>query len=395
MNYDASFFDNPVDRRGTACEKWDNIPGAENTQLLPMWVADMDFRCPPAVTEALLARAAHPVYGYTEETPEQTEAMLSFIDRHHRLRLAPENHLVLPCVVTGIHAAIRALTQPGDSVIIQTPVYGPFYRSIEKTQRIVSENPLLRDENGRYTMDFEQLESLCAGGGAKLMVLCSPHNPVGRCWTQEELTRLWSILNRYGIPLISDEIHWDFVYEKNSFTSTLTLPDAQREDAAIVVVTSASKTFNLAGLRQAYLLTRNPELMNAISDELLRSKSVPGNIFSLTATEAAFRDGDDWLEGMMNYLHEAKRILAEELSTRLPKAILTPLEATYLAWIDLRAYGFSTAELMERCTAQGVAFTEGTYFGEAGEGFLRLNFACPHSQLKEALIRLEKAVKAS
>ena len=393
MHYDHRFFDEPIDRRGTACEKWDGIAHREGMELLPMWVADMDFRCPEVVTEALQKRVSHPVYGYTEETPAQVEAMLGFFRRRHGITLTAEQKYTLPCVVTGLYAAVRAFTKPGDSVILQSPVYGPFFRAIEGTGRLIADNALLRDSEGRYIMDFEGLEALCAGG-AKLMLLCSPHNPTGRCWSREELTRLWSILNRYGVALVSDEIHWDFVYEKGALTSVLALAEAQDGSAPIMTITSASKSFNLAGLLQAVLLTRNGEMMTAVTTELKNTGTTQGNLFSLLAAEAVYREGDDWLDGLMDYLTTSRSILLEELAVRLPRAVVSPIQATYLAWIDLRAYGFSGEELVRRTYAQGVAFTEGTFFGkEAGEGFLRLNFACPHSQLKEAIIRLEKAIK--
>ena len=394
MTISRNLFDTSIDRKNTACEKWDGIARREGRQLLPMWVADMDIACPAAISEALTARAAHPAYGYTEQTDEQVDAMLSFFKRRHGLTLENHQQYTLPCVVTGLCAAVRALTKPGDSVVIQPPVYGPFYRSIQNSDRLIAENPLQRDAQGHYSMDFDGLEEICRQG-AKLMILCSPHNPVGRCWTKDELSRLWSILSRYDVALISDEIHWDFVYEPGAFISMLSLAEAQDGQAPITVLTSASKTFNLAGLLQAVLLSRHTDMRNAIIKELQNSGATQGNIFSLAAGEAAYRDCDDWLDGLLDYLREARTILQEELAMRLPKVILSPIESTYLAWLDLRAYGFSTEELMRRTYGQGVAFTEGTFFGKAeGEGFLRINFACPHQQLREALVLLEKAMKS-
>ena len=388
---DATFFDTPIDRSGTACEKWDGIARHAGRELLPMWVADMDFACPPAVSEALQKRVSHPIYGYTEQTESQVDALLSFLDRRHGLTLTAEQQYTLPCVITGLFAAVRALTKPGDRIILQPPVYGPFFQTIEDSGRQLAENPLLLDSNGYYTMDFEGLEDLCRQG-AKLMILCNPHNPVGRCWRREELIRLWGILSRYGISLISDEIHWDFVYNKDAFTSMLALPEAQG-DVPVAVLSSASKTFNLAGLLQAVLLTRHTGLMQAITTEAKNVGLTQGNLFALVATEAAYREGDAWLDGLMAYLTASRKIVSQEVAARLPKAILSPVEATYLAWLDLRPYGFSTEELMRRTYEQSVALTEGTFFGKAGEGFLRLNFACPHGQLREGLARLERAVK--
>lgn len=390
MNYNFSFFDEPIERCGTACEKWDGIRAQEGRELLPMWVADMDFRCPPEISEALIKRAQHPVYGYTDQPESAIQAMLEFTSRHYGVTLTKSQQATLPCVVTGLRAAVRTQTQPGDGVLIQPPVYGPFFSVVRDNGRVLVENPLVPDEQGYYRMDFEGMETAFQGG-VKLALLCSPHNPVGRVWTREELDRVYDLCKRYGVTLVVDEIHADFVFEKGTFTNALLLDES--EEAKIIVLGSASKTFNIAGLRQAVMLTRNKHLRRELIEDMRNAGVVPGSIFSFVATEAAYRYGDAWLEGMLAYLAAAYRLLQKELAERLPKAILTPIEATYLAWIDLRAYGYTTAELMKRTYEQGVAFTSGLLFDKTlGEGFLRLNFACPHSQTLEAVKRLEKAV---
>jgi len=389
MRYNAAFFDHPIDRRGTDCEKWDSLNLYESREMLPLWIADMDFRCPEEITNELINRGKHPVYGYTTQTERYSEALLSYIARRHGIRLEAHQHYTLPCVITGLCAAVQALTDPGDQIIIQPPVYGPFFHSIKRNRRIIKENPLLRDDLNRYTMDYEGLERICSEG-AKLMILCSPHNPVGRCWSPDELSKLVSILFKHGVYLISDEIHWDFVYEPHVFTSVLTLPEAQSETAPIAVITSASKTFNLAGLLQATLLTRNPVMMNTLTDTMQSAGVTQGNIFSLIATEIAYRKCDTWLDALLLYLNDSRQIVQEEVKNRLPKAILSPIEATYLAWLDLSAYGFSNEELMRRTHAQRLALTDGTIYGPSiGEGFLRISMPCPHDQLREALTRLE------
>ena len=392
LHYDSQFFDEPIDRYGTDCDKWDGIMAQEGHAVLPMWVADMDFRCPPEVTQALVNRATHPVYGYTEPSAQATDAMIAFLARRHHMMISREQQIMLPCVVTGIKAAVRALSKPGEGVLIQSPVYGPFEQSILTNQRKVVDVPLLRDTQGYYTMDYAGMEDAFRDG-VKLMLLCNPHNPVGRLWRREELTRLYTLLEQYGVTLISDEIHMDFVLNGGTFVSALSLDE--REQAKIVVLTSASKTFNLAGLRQATLISRNRELRHAMLHDMRQAGVEAGNLFSFVATEAAFRYGDAWLDGLIAYLAEGERRLRNELAKRVPKAVMSPLEATYLAWIDLRAYGLRTDELMRRCYAQDVAFSPGVYFGkQTGEGFLRINFACPHSQTMEAVMRLEKAIQA-
>lgn len=390
MKYDRAFFDQPFERHGTACEKWDGLEARQGREMNPMWVADMDFMGVPEITDALVKRAAHPAYGYTEQTKSATRAMLDFMQRRHGIALAEDEQTLMPCVVTGLRAAVLALTKPGDGVIVQPPVYGPFYFSIRENERSIIECPLLRDEKGYYTMDLASVEKACQNG-AKMMLLCNPHNPVGRCWKREELSALWSILKRYNVALISDEIHEDFVYEKGAFTPMLTL--ASDLEDRVIALTSASKTFNLAGLQQAVAFAHNKELLSRLADTMHDVGVVQGNIFGLVAAEAAYTYGDEWLDGMLAYIREGEQLLRAEMEKRLPKAIVSPLEATYLAWVDLRAYGMTTEELMDRCRREGVEFTPGTFFGEkAGEGFLRVNLACQHSRIKLAVEQLAKAI---
>jgi len=332
----------------------------------------------------------HPAYGYTEQTQTATKAMLDFMQRRHGIALSADEQTLMPCVVTGLRAAVLALTKPGDGIIVQPPVYGPFYFSVKDNERKTVECPLIRDEKGYYTMDLASVEEACQNG-AKMMMLCNPHNPVGRCWTKEELTALWNILKRYDVALVSDEIHEDFVFERGAFTPMLTL--ASDPSDRVIALTSASKTFNLAGLQQAVAFARNTELLKLIEKTMHDVGVVQGNIFGLIAAEAAYLYGDEWLESMLAYIREGEQILRAELAEHLPKAVLSPLEATYLGWLDLRAYGLTTAQLMERCRKAGVEFTPGTFFGEkAGDGFLRVNLACQHARVKLAVAQLKEAI---
>lgn len=390
MKYDRAFFDEPFDRRGTACEKWDCLEERQGREMNPMWVADMDFRGPEEITEALVKRAAHPAYGYTAQTEQGTQAMLDFMQRRHGLALGADEQILMPCVVTGLRAAVLALTHPGDGIIVQPPVYGPFYFSIKDNERKTVECPLIRDANGRYTMDLASVEAACQNG-AKMMLLCNPHNPVGRCWSKEELSALWAILKRYDVALVSDEIHEDFVFERGAFVPMLTLACDPAD--RVIALTSASKTFNLAGLQQAVAFARNKELLSLIQKTMHDTGVVQGNIFGLIAAEAAYTYGDEWLDQMLLYIKEGEQALRAAMLEKLPKAVISPLEATYLAWVDLRAYGLTTAELLERCRKTGVEFTPGTFFGaEAGEGFLRVNLACQHARIRLAVEQLAKAI---
>ena len=390
--YDKAFFDKGVERTGTACEKWDGICERIGHDVLPMWVADMDFACADEIMEAVRKRAQHPVFGYTGYDCQCADALLGFLERRHGLRLKPEDHAMLPCVITGLKTAVLTLTRPGDGVIVQPPIYGPFYSSVRDNGRTLMECPLDRDERGRYTMNLALVEEALRSG-AKLMLLCNPHNPAGRAWTVEELTELWQLLKRYDCALVSDEIHMDFVLGDKPFVPVLSV--AEGENDRVAALTSASKTFNLAGLQQAAILCRNQDMLAAMKKQMNAAGVTQGNIFAMVACEAAHLHGDAWLDGLRDYLRQACAILAEELARRLPKAVLSPMEATYLAWIDLRAYGFTPEELVKRTHDHGVAFTEGTFFGqESGAGFLRFNLACPHSHTLEAVKRLEAAIKA-
>lgn len=393
MLYDSSFFDEPFSRLGTNSEKWEGLQVREGENILPMWVADMDVRCATEIMEALKHRANHEAYGYTRVSSQHTQDMLDFFERRHGIHLTQQQQTMLPCVVTGLRAAVRALTEAGDLIILQSPVYGPFFSAIQENDRIVADSPLLRDGQGNYHMDFEGLEKQCRAG-AKLMLLCNPHNPVGRLWTSEELSRLYQLLSAYRIPLVSDEIHWDFAFDGQTVCSALSIQEAKDPLSSIVTITSASKTFNIAGLQQAVLLTRNASLLESLQLEMRRAGVTQGNIFAMEATAAAYRHGDAWLDGLIAYLHQSRILLQQELKMRLPEAILTPIQGTYLAWVDMRAYGFSSEQLRQRTHESGVSFSSGTDFGVAGEGFLRINFACSHSQLRLAMERLEKAVLA-
>ena len=390
MKYGKAFFDEPFERRGTACEKWDGLEERMGKEMNPMWVADMDFRGPEEITEALVKRAAHPAYGYTHQTKEATKAMLDFMQRRHGVTLAESEQILMPCVVTGLRAAVLALTKPGDSIIIQPPVYGPFYFSVKDNERKTAECHLKCDENGYYTMDLEAVEEACKAG-AKMMILCNPHNPVGRAWKKEELIALIDVLKRYDVMLVSDEIHEDFTFEKGVFTPILSLVTANQ--SRVLALTSASKTFNLAGLQQAVAFCRNKELLSLIQKTMHDVGVVQGNIFGLIAAEAAYTYGDEWLDGMLAYINEGAQILRKGLAEKLPKAVMSPLEATYLAWVDLRAYGFTCAALLERCREAGVEFTPGTFFGEdAGQGFMRVNLACQHERVKQTVDQLARAI---
>ncbi len=387
MQFDHEYFDAGLYRMGTRCEKWDEARKHHGEDILPLWVADMDFPSPPAVQKAIMDRAAHPTYGYTAELADDHQALIDFWQRRHGLTVTAESLTLMPCVVTGIKLAILALTQPGDKVLIQSPVYGPFRMSVQGTGRTVADAPMLRDENGRYTMDLAAAEEQLKAG-AKLMILCSPHNPASRAWTKDELAALIALLDKYNVPLVSDEIHADFVYAPNTFVPVLSLKQEN-----VMSFCAASKTFNLAGLQQACCICPDEKIREAFRAEMNRAGVRSGNIFALEATRAAYNEGDAWLDGLLSYLDGNCKHLAALVAEHLPKAVLTPMEATYLGWLDLRAYGFNEEELMQRTIAAGVQFTGGKFFGDNGEGFLRINLGCPRRNITEGILRLKKALE--
>ncbi len=387
MKFDQEYFDEGLYRVGTRCEKWDGCREEHGEHVIPLWVADMDFPSPPEVQQAILARAAHPTYGYTGVEDDDIEALMNFWQRRHGLSLVKEDVMMLPCVVTGIKLSILALTQPGDGVIIQSPVYGPFRFSVEATGRKLMDAPMIRHEDGSYDMDLNAVEEQLKAG-AKLMVLCNPHNPVGRVWSEKEMTSLLALLNQYNAYLISDEIHADFVYAPKKFIPALTL-----QTERVVSLCAASKTFNLAGLQQATLLCKDEGMRKAIEAEKNRAGVTCGNIFALEATRAAYNHGDAWLDGLMAYLDGSRKFLAELVARHLPKAVLTPMEGTYLGWLDCRAYGYTTAELMTRAEEAGVVFTGGEFFGKGGEGHLRVNIGAPRRYVEEGILRLAVALE--
>ena len=387
MKFEYEYFDAGLYRMGTRCEKWDEARNEHGEDILPLWVADMDFPSPPAVQEAILKRAAHPTYGYTAELEDDYQALINFWQRRHDLAIEQDWLTLMPCVVTGIKAAILALTKPEDKVLIQSPVYGPFRMSVQATGRTLADAPMIRDENGRYSMDLAATEAQLQAG-AKLMILCSPHNPASRARSAEELTALITLLDKYNVPLVSDEIHADFVYAPGKFVPVMSLTKKN-----VMSFCAASKTFNLAGLQQACCICPDEKIREAFRHEMDKAGVRAGNIFALEGTRAAYNEGDEWLDGLMAYLDGNRKHLAAMVAEHLPKAVLTPLEAPYLGWIDLRAYGFNGEALMQRTIAAGVQFTGGTFFGDNGDGFLRINIGGPRRYITEGILRLKKALE--
>jgi cystathionine beta-lyase len=380
MRYD---FDTPVERRGTASIKWDyskRFTGLE--ELLPLWVADMDFPACIEVIEALKRRAEHGVFGYTLEPESYFRAVIDWMGRHHGWEIRRGWMVAAPGVIPSLNLALAAYSQPGDGVIIQPPVYFPFKESVVNNERRVVENPL-RLDGRRYSMDFDQLEE-AIDQRTRLLILCSPHNPVSRVWSRQELEKLVEICLRRRIIILSDEIHHDLILKGHRHTPTASLSE---EAAAITVtMTSATKTFNLAGLGCSLVIVSNRDLRKRYQATQKRICTEVANALSAVATEAAYRHGESWLEQVLDYVQGNYEFLIAFLDERLPGARVIPLEGTYLAWVDLRALGLSDEQLKERILKQArVWLDDGPIFGSGGQGFQRINLACPRSTLEQAL----------
>ena len=384
-------FDKVIDRHKTNSMKWDGLKSSYGRDdLLSLWVADMDFAASSAITKALQERVSHPIYGYMYCSDEYYESIIGWMQRRHDWKVEKEWIVFTPGVVPALSYAIRALTKPDDNVIIQSPVYHPFYHTVEYNGRNVITNPLIY-KDGRYFMDFEDLESKI-DSKTKLLLLCSHHNPVGREWTKEELRRLGEICLKHNIIIISDEIHFDLVYKGHEHTVFAKISSEIRENC--IICTAPSKTFNLAGLQISNIIIPNDEIRKKYKNELEKDHIVRPNIFGQGALVAAYDESEDWLDSLMNYLEENKDFFIEFIEKRIPKLKVVKPEATYLLWVDCSDLGMNSEELrdffLNKCR---LALNNGEMFGKEGRLFQRFNIACPRSTLKEALIRIEKNIK--
>ena len=379
-------FDTVIERRGTGAVKWD----VTASDVIPLWVADMDFAAPAAVTEALARRVAHPVYGYPMVNDSYRHAFCEWQRRRNALAVDPAWLLATPAVMPAVRAAIDAVSEPGDAVVVQTPVYFPFFHAIRSKQRRLVLNPLR--EAGGYTMDLDHLESLFRDG-ARVLLLCSPHNPVARLWSRDELTALAQCARRWGVTVISDEIHSDIILESSPFVSMLeVLPERT------VACFSVSKTFNLAGIGASQTVVPDAQLRARVRrvcerDGLLSLQ----HVLSLTATEAAYQHGDRWLDALLDYLRGNHELLRTAVADRMPGVHAGLQEATYIAWLDLRSYraerGLSESQLKRLLLNEArVKLSDGVQFGHGGLGFQRLNFATPRVILEQALDRIADAL---
>lgn len=382
-------FDEYIERRGTDCEKWDGLKeffGRDD--ILAFWVADMDFKSPAPVLEAVCEKVNHGVLGYPKVSESLLDSVQSWQKRRHDFCFDKDAIAWAPCVMTGIAFAIMATTKANDGIIIQTPVYPPFYRAIRDAGREIVKNPLKR-ENGRYVMDLEGLERLITPT-CRTLLLCSPHNPVSRVWTKQELEALADVAKRRDLIIISDEIHQDIVYSGSKHVCIASLPDM---DKRVMSFSAPSKTFNIAGLKAAFAVIQNKDLLEKYKKATDRFHFEAPNILAMTAMEAAYTKGDPWLCDLLEYLGENKKMTEDLISTRMPKAKMDTPEGTYVFWIDFRGYGFNSETLHDFLVNKArVALNKGTSFGVEGDGFARLNIGTQRAQLKEGLNRIADAL---
>lgn len=384
-------FDEIIDRKGTSCVKYDGLKnayqGKEN--LIPLWVADMDFATPDFIVEALKKRCEHPVFGYTFDDDEYYESIQTWLDYKYHWKTEREWISYIPGIVKGIGLAVQCFTQPGDKVIIQPPVYHPFRLVPTRMGREVVYNPL-KLEDGIYKMDFEQLESLI-DKDCKMLILSNPHNPGGVVWEKEALVKLAQICSAHGILVISDEIHAEMTYPQFRHHPFATVS----EEAAACSVTfmAPSKTFNIAGIVSSYALVPDSRIREKFYSFLEAGELNAGTIFAFTATKAAYTYGAEWLQQMRSYVIENVNFVDEYLKKNIPQIKVYRPQVSFLVWLDCRELKLTQPELVQLFEDKaGLALNDGTMFGKEGEGFMRLNIGCPRSILNQALESLKKAI---
>ncbi len=377
MKYD---FESAIDRHGTNSLKWDLFDDD-----LPMWVADMDFRVAPKIQEAISRRAEHPVYGYTIVPDELFEAYIDWWDRRYDFKMSREDMAYSMGVMPSIASMIRCLTEEGDEILIQSPVYHDFFCCIEDNNRKVLENELIF-ENGEYRIDFCDLEDKLSK--VKMMILCNPHNPIGKIWSREDLDRIDELCRKHDVILISDEIHCDLTDPGIKYNPCRTLDN-------VITCMSPSKSFNVAGFQSSIVHTKNKGLLERIKAQMHIDNSDSCNVFATAAVIAAYNESEDWLEELKEVIYDNKQTVKDYLSNELPVIKLVECEATYLLWLDCSALNVSSKVLSEFLRQnQGLFLSSGADFGECGDGFLRMNVACPQELLMEGLSRLKAGVVA-
>lgn len=384
-------FDKIVDRRNTRCLKYDfaverNMPA----DVLPLWVADMDFETSSYIEDAIIERAKHAIYGYSDVKTPYFEILKKWMQKHHDWDIQRKWLIKTPGVVFALAMAVKAYTEPGDAVLIQQPVYYPFSEVIKDNGRNVVSNTLYLGEDNRYHIDFEDFEQKIVENQIKVFLLCNPHNPVGRVWSKEELTRLGDICVKYHVTVVSDEIHEDFVFKgKHQVFANI---KKEYEDIT-VTCTAPSKTFNIASLMISNILIPNPELKRKFKHQMDAAGISQLNVLGLVACEAAYEHGEEWYQAMKIYVKANIEFVKQYVEEQLPGVKMVEHEGTYLVWLDFRGTGLGVEELDDKIINQAKLWLDsGKIFGSCGEGFQRINVACPRKVLEEAMDRIKNVV---
>ena len=383
MEYD---FSRPTDRRGTDSYKWDSAPEAD---IIPLWVADMDFETFPAITEALQRRVAHGIFGYTRVPEAYYEAVCRWFKKRHGWHINREDIIYTSGVVPAVSAVIKALTLPGDQVIVQGPVYNCFFSSIRNNGcEMVSNSLIYNKEELRYEIDFDDLERKLKHERARLMLLCNPHNPGGRVWTRDELTRVAELCHKYGVRVVSDEIHCELTLYDNEYVPFGSLPDELSRDS--ITCCSPSKAFNTAGLQIANIVCRDAEVRNRINRAININEVCDVNPFGVIALQAAYSDeGYEWLTQLRKYISANYDLLLERFARELPKCKVMRMEGTYLAWIDCSELHIPSEEIEEILMHENKVWVNaGSMYGAEGASFIRINMACTSELLNEGITRI-------
>ena len=391
MNYD---FDKLTQRRGTGSYKWDHEfhgqHGVVEGDILPMWVADMDFETAPCITEALRKRVEHGIFGYTQVPDSYYDAVINWFSRRHRWTIRREWIQYTSGVIPALSCVIKALTMPSERVLLQTPAFNCFFSSIRNNGCEVLELPLNMD--GSSLIDWAAFEELCADEKTTLFVLCNPHNPIGHIWTREELERMNDICLRHGVKVVSDEIHCELTMPGLEYVPFASVSQACLDNS--VTLNSPSKAFNTAGLQIANIVCAQSEWQRRIDRAININEVCDVNPFGVVALQAAYNEGEEWLDALRQYLYENYRALRDFLASELPQLKVNRLEATYLPWIDIRATGMTSDQFTDLVLEKShVALSSGTSYGKAGEGYVRLNMACPRPRLMEALQRIKSCLE--
>ncbi|MGM9728395.1 MAG: MalY/PatB family protein [Prevotella sp.] len=383
MEYD---FSRPTDRRGTDSYKWDSAPEAD---IIPLWVADMDFETFPAITEALQRRVAHGIFGYTRVPEAYYEAVCRWFKKRHGWHINREDIIYTSGVVPAVSAVIKALTLPGDQVIVQGPVYNCFFSSIRNNGcEMVSNSLIYNKEELRYEIDFDDLERKLKHERARLMLLCNPHNPGGRVWTRDELTRVAELCRKYGVRVVSDEIHCELTLYDNEYVPFGSLPDELSRDS--ITCCSPSKAFNTAGLQIANIVCRDAEVRNRIDRAININEVCDVNPFGVIALQAAYSDeGYEWLTQLRKYISANYDLLLERFARELPKCKVMRMEGTYLAWIDCSELHIPSDEIEKMLMHENKVWVNaGSMYGAEGAAFIRINMACTSELLNEGITRI-------